>query len=612
MLNNTIKRLYKKIFMIYKKVPNYIVRKVILTAESKEIELRWEEYAKGVSRSEMFFDDRGNLLYLMNCYLPLNDNDRPLLEAGLQVCAKTIIETDGSFSNRIVFKTDRKEEEIACIHPVIVDIEISESGDINIKKPRYKSLEDMDIEERKKYLSSIYEYYFVVKSFVETILELGILNILYKHFTSDINKTEEATRFEVISSTTIHQILDILSVVVPEVAAKFKIAVIKQFIIYLRKSEDIRVAFIRYLDTTLIPGYKKYFTREDILEIYNDVKDVGYDISSLISEYKYIMVNARYLNNVFKYNKLSTEQVLESIRNILREFYDIMDIYTYRCMTKEEIDAAIDARLFLNYIYKYQKLTKEQIDIALEIEEDLDILYEYQTLTKEQVDKALDIGKNLDILFKYQRLTKDQIDKALDIVEFLHNLSESDINYLYGYKNLNLLFINLYEYQKLTKEQVDRALEIGKSLYYLYIHQKLTKDQIDRALEIGKDLSMLYGYQKLTREQVDKALEIGKDLDYLYMYQKLTEEQVYKALEIGKNLNYLYMCQSMTKDQIDIALEIGENLDYLYEYQTLTKDQIDKAIIIGEKLFELYKYQKENMTKEQIEKLKEILNIYII
>lgn len=594
-----------------------------------------EEYAKAIPHNEFY--EKQNVQYLMKTFIPTHKSDKPLLDAGLKIITKTkwdkLIQES---STLIFFKIGDKSEEVYFTSDII-DFYYEIAGKFYEKPIPLEKLEKLSPEELKTHKISIIDKYFTLKNSVEKLIEHGLINSIIQEYIEIDNKE--------LDNTNTYEIFDALYYIMPkQMISLIIIPIFNQLI------NKYSLGFEKIFQIHKSEHLYIFFTRKQILELYNNILNTFPDINNLVDLQQKLVSKDSIIMKIFMANLINEDNLLEKMEQLNNAILQgkierrekrllqntkikikdttneisFTDVFRYRRMTNTEKNYAQKYRLGLYNVYKYQRLSEDQINKAIEIEyysrilvrfqkltEDqiwwflerrinLEYLYQYQKLTKDQIDKAIKFGFDLDILYQYQKLTEDQIDKAIDKI-------------IYEGIGIGRGLLEIIRQYPLTRDQIDQIMEEVRSSAYmedlymsqLYIYQKLSEDQINKAIQIGVSLEYLCAYQKLSEDQITSIIQLKKYkpeyseyLDKLYKFQVLTKTHINMALEKGTRLRYLYEQYNLSKTQIDRALENKADLDFLYRYQKLTNIQITKALEIKQHLNDLYRYQK--LTKQQV------------
>jgi len=117
-------------------------------------------------------DKEGKHFIYEHTYIPFNDTI--LRQSGIEFIARTEIKNNRIVSNKIVIKKHEKESLINCIHVVVGEISFDKEGHLQSK--------EFSIESHPKQanLLGFEDHFFALKSYLEGILELGMINCLFK------------------------------------------------------------------------------------------------------------------------------------------------------------------------------------------------------------------------------------------------------------------------------------------------------------------------------------------------------------------------------------------------------------------------------------------------
>jgi len=370
-----IKLLYK-LLKKNKSILKFPVVKVLSIDNRETVEFS-EEYQKFISDSEKVYNKNGVLVAYRKCYVPIDDSDLPLRRLGVEICAVTKI-TGKKPRNYVIIKRGKKQSSIECIHPVLITMKYDRETDT------FYEVEQS--EEKIKEVELTYEdYYYVIRSFVEFLVENGVLNILKNSY--------ESPNSIPMDRTLRHQLTTALIDIAPEVTMDLLLEVIKLFV---------------------ISSY-----REEYIEKVYELLSYNYDFFNL----KYIKKLLKIID-INRVVQLAIDTGKEPYINILRFFIQVSFKNNYTdIMRYFNIDTLVDYPSLCNIVYTIinQNLNnKEYITGLLERHEHNFISFMSKLFNCINDRRLIFVDKIIEYRITFE-LTDSDIKKIPDIVNTTNN-----------------------------------------------------------------------------------------------------------------------------------------------------------------------------------------------
>jgi len=409
-----------------KEITKFTLVKSFIIGEREPIEFE-EEFEKFISDSEERYDEEGRLVGYKKCYVPVDDNDLPLRRLGVEICAYTDISTYKP-RNYVIIKRGDKGSMIQCIHPVLTtmkydpetdtfyEVEVSEEG-------------IREVELRPE------DYYYVIRSFVEFLIENGVLDTLKNSYVSPNSIPMD------ISIR--HQLTMALIDIAPEATFELLIEVIKLFAVNYHIKE--------YRDrlNMLLKEHIDYFRPEDI-ERLNEIIYINKLNPEIIVKLlsRNVIRSKEILYNILldQYYRKYEEYFLYSIEKILKYLHVDLD-----CDILHKVINKYGEEMIFPLLYSPNKLPNEFISYIFNNYKDVylsDIVYYCVEMEDWLVDKVYDTIKRYDKDRKYRLLSQIKITDKI-------------FYDIYNNKNVDLLGAIASNRFRLKEEFIIKILEIG-------------------------------------------------------------------------------------------------------------------------------------------------------
>ena len=253
-----------------------------------------EEFEKFISDNEKIYDNKDRFIGYRKCYIPMDDHDLPLRRLGVEICAYTNVSKYRP-RNYVIFKRGEKERMIRCIHPVLATMKYDPTTN-TFYEVEYSEEDVKKVEIKQE------EYYFVIRSFVEMLVENGILDTLKGSY--------EYPSSIPMDASVRHQLTMALIEIAPEATIPLLLEVIKLFAV---------VGDVNAIDKIIeiLTVYISYFNRGDIDKLFEilDIDKIFRTDYTISLELLYPL----YYNNLF----FTDSEVISLFNELIKTVYNI-------------------------------------------------------------------------------------------------------------------------------------------------------------------------------------------------------------------------------------------------------------------------------------------------
>jgi len=570
-----------------------------------------EEYEKFISDPEKIYDEKGRLIGYRKCYVPMDDNDILLRRLGVEICAMTEFPDISLYKprNYVIIKRGDKVSRIQCIHPVLITMKYDKETD-TFYEVEYSEEDVEEIEIKPE------DYYYVIRSFVEFLVENGVLDTLK-------NSYEYPSSIPMDASVR-HQLTISLISIAPEATVPLLLEVIRLFAI--EGSINSVNKIIEILKKNII-----YFRDEDIDKLLNII-----DINKIIDKYPVVSIDFVSIlgDNSYFAENFASKYIVKLIIKIATPKYDKYIHKIYSLVKKTGIFFDNEDKKELVQQLNLDKLLENTPYLALKIVRILYVnsLILYETALEYFTKLLKKLIYDIDI-----STTKDFDSIYYIFTTLVCNFDMKDITILLDILDLDYLINKIpeYSYKIIFDMYIYSFIDYNTAFNYiiknLEVLAKILDITEDRHLTILINL-VEYCFPLLNRSGILKIFELFDitELDDSALYSLLSslkyipehivEEVIFRNYEIAEVVllspfsdvtPYIMnkIVDSEDEDLVEMLIsrprkipgEIIRKIFYKYDFfikKKILYYSIDISIDLVKEFFNYLVQQKEKLIKE--------------